>query len=211
MSSYSEGQTHQLMNQLERAGFTPAEITKLGQMQYEDLRALRGVVSGTHEIRRVSDIINLSIPARLPFGTSVLETHQGMGRVKIERRGDDLYLDGKQIVLYRSKEQEEDQKISLRFILGHNLRKELDLRGNNVSAVVLDYLADHPEFWPESWKKDKQGNTLRVYFWGDIFRNLLTGELYVRCGYWENGKVELSSMPLDRAWRAIHPSAALAS
>ncbi|MBI2049097.1 MAG: hypothetical protein HYT29_01505 [Parcubacteria group bacterium] len=49
MSSYTEGQIHQLANALEARGFTPDDITKLGQS--EDLPAIRGVLRGTYEIK----------------------------------------------------------------------------------------------------------------------------------------------------------------
>ena len=48
MSSYSEGQTHQLMNALEAKGFTPDHVTKLGQ--YERLGDIRLVLDGQAEI-----------------------------------------------------------------------------------------------------------------------------------------------------------------
>jgi hypothetical protein len=48
MSSYSEGQTHQLANALESARFTADDITKLGQ--YRNLSDICGVLRGTHRI-----------------------------------------------------------------------------------------------------------------------------------------------------------------
>lgn len=48
MSSYSEGQTHQLMDALEANGFTPNHVTKLGQ--YERLGDFRLVLDGQAEI-----------------------------------------------------------------------------------------------------------------------------------------------------------------
>ncbi len=51
MSSFSEGQTHQLMDALEGASFTAGDVTRLGQFKY--LGGLRGVLFGTHEIKPV--------------------------------------------------------------------------------------------------------------------------------------------------------------
>ncbi|MFH1171486.1 MAG: hypothetical protein V1778_03040 [bacterium] len=48
MSSYSEGQTHQLMNALEAKGFTPDHVMKLGQ--YKRLGDIRLVLDGQAEI-----------------------------------------------------------------------------------------------------------------------------------------------------------------
>lgn len=48
MSSYSEGQTHQLANALEAKGFTPEEITQLGQ--YKQLGDIRLLLNGQAQI-----------------------------------------------------------------------------------------------------------------------------------------------------------------
>ncbi|KKU21123.1 MAG: hypothetical protein UX31_C0021G0001, partial [Candidatus Nomurabacteria bacterium GW2011_GWA1_46_11] len=45
MSSYSEGQTHQLVDAMERAGFTTKHITALGQSS-ELLELVRFVLDG---------------------------------------------------------------------------------------------------------------------------------------------------------------------
>lgn len=50
MSSYCEGQTHQLANALEAEGFTPGELTALGQNQNSVLTGLRLVVRGLAKI-----------------------------------------------------------------------------------------------------------------------------------------------------------------
>lgn len=46
MSSYSEGQTHQLMNALEANEWPAEDITKLGQANAEDHQAIRDVLNG---------------------------------------------------------------------------------------------------------------------------------------------------------------------
>ncbi|HWQ60219.1 MAG TPA: hypothetical protein VN420_03655 [Candidatus Fimivivens sp.] len=48
MSSYKEGQTHQLANALEAAGYTKDDLTRLGQFPHHPL--ILGVLRGTHEI-----------------------------------------------------------------------------------------------------------------------------------------------------------------
>jgi hypothetical protein len=55
MSSYPEGQAHQLMKRLEAEGFTPDDVTKLGQ--YKNLSDIRGLFRGTHELRIVKHVI----------------------------------------------------------------------------------------------------------------------------------------------------------
>lgn len=163
-----------------------------------------GVARGTHEIKPIDHVIDLSALARLPFDGATLEVHRGSGIAKLERRGDDLYLDGKKINLFLSKK----QKVGS--IGGHDLRKEVEKRGDNVSAKVLDYLVDHPELWPESWKKDKGGNTVYVFFWDDIFRRS-GGGFCVRCGCWGGGRVVSGCYWLGSGWDGSDPAASLAS
>lgn len=61
MSSYTEGQTHQLMEALERSGFSSGDITKLGQSP--DLRRVRSFIRGEDTISfnpsRKGDILRL--------------------------------------------------------------------------------------------------------------------------------------------------------
>ena len=157
----------------------------------------------------IQNLIDLSSPCRLPFdGAERVSPPKPLpesGDVKFESRDGDLYLDGKKLELFLSEKQKGGKVIG-----GHDLREELEARGGNVSAKVLDHLVDYPQMWPESWKKDTQGNTIYVFFWDDIFRNSF-GRLCVRCGFWYEGKVVSSYRWLGDVWNVISPSASLAS
>jgi hypothetical protein len=66
MSSYTEGQVHQLMEAFEKTGFIPNDITLLGQ--FPDLLKIRGVVRGERTIsgplckwREQDSVIYLSV------------------------------------------------------------------------------------------------------------------------------------------------------
>jgi hypothetical protein len=67
MSSYTEGQTHQLMDALEVAGFSPAEVTQLGQLGNLRLNELRLVLKGGAKIvpaeskQEVEEILDFNI------------------------------------------------------------------------------------------------------------------------------------------------------
>jgi hypothetical protein len=199
--SYSFKLVEQLVTDLLEDGFTPEEITKFHSNG--NLRAFHGVLRGTHEIKPIDHVIDLSAPARLPFNFATNEVHHGDGVVKLERREDDLYLGGKKISLFLSKKQQPGGSVD-----GYDLRKELEKRDGNLSAKVLDYLVDHPEFWPESWKKDKYGKTIRVFFWNDIFRSL-DGDPCVRYGIWSDGKVLSHHHWLEHDWTSNDPTASL--
>ncbi|MCC7160648.1 hypothetical protein IT399_02935 [Candidatus Nomurabacteria bacterium] len=139
---------------------------------------------------------------RLPFVGARVESHRGSISFKLEKRGDVLYLDGKSLSLFLSKKQQKG-----RMVVGHELRQELEPRGNNVNASVLDYLVDHPEVWPESWKKDAYVNPIFAFFWDDIFRDPVNDNLFVRYGFWGAGKVVSSShRVLDSLWGYNNPA-----
>ncbi len=55
MSSYAEGQVHQLANSLEGAGFTPAHITALGQNSNGVLNQLMLILTGVAKV--VTDLV----------------------------------------------------------------------------------------------------------------------------------------------------------
>lgn len=202
-SLYSIDLMKELSDGFEEDGFTPEEVKSI--LSRGRLREFRGVIRGTHEIRPIDHIIDLAVPCKLPFKGAERVSSAKSGIVKLERRGDDLYIDSKKIELFLSKKQKGGS-----YIVGHDLRKELEARGGNLSGSVLDHLEAHPELWPEPWKKDDQGNTIYVFFWDDIFRNS-GGSLYVRCGYWDEGGVVSHCSWLDDGWYRRSPSASVAS
>lgn len=202
-SLYSIDLLKELSDGFEEDGYTAEQVKALRARGR--LTAMLGVLRGTHEIRPIDHMIDLSIPCQLPFTGAERVSPVKSGVVKLEKRGDDLYLDGKKINLFLS----EGQKGS-RYIVGHELRKELETKGGNVSAKMLDHLVEHPELWPESWKKNDQGNTIYVYFWDDIFRDS-AGDLYVRYGCWYDGEVVSYYSWLGNDWLGRRPSASLAS
>ncbi|MFH1178535.1 MAG: hypothetical protein V1711_02320 [bacterium] len=204
MSSYSEGQVHQLADAMEGVGFTAKHLTRLGQSSAL-LENLRLVLDGVAKIKPIDHMVDLSIPCKLPFNGAERVSPVKSGVVKLEKRDDDLYLDGVKVDLFLSENQKAGSTI-----IGHNLRKELEARGGNISAKVLDHLVEHPELWPESWKKDTQGNTIYVFFWDDIFRDSLSS-LCVRFGCWDGGRVVSGYDWLGCVWDGYSPAAFLAS
>lgn len=195
---YSIGSMNQLSDALEKVGFTPDELTKLRQPKV--LSGVLGIIRETHEIKPIDYIIDLSVPCELPFAGAENISAKKSGVVKLERRGDDLFVDGQKINLFLS----DQQKVGTHG--GHGLRQVLEARGGNQSAKLLDHLKAHPELWPESWKNDSQGRKLCIFFWDDIFRRS-DGDLYVRFGYWNDGEVVSDYRWLYGGWDVGSPSA----
>jgi len=145
------------------------------------------------------------LPA-LPFSGATHVPHPGLrGYLKVEKWPDGLYLNCRKAELYWSPDQLGDKCIQ-----GHKLREELEARGGNVPARLLDFLEEHPEFWPEDWKVDAEGNPLNLFAWADLFRNA-DGNLCVRYAYWHEGRVVVDYGWLDLGWGRQNPAASCAS
>ena len=121
-----------------------------------------------------------------------------MGQLKLEKRGDDLFLNGKKLVLHLSKRQQNGKVIE-----GYELRKELT-KATILNACVLDYLLKHPELIPDSWKGKF------IFFWGTIYRHS-DGNLFVRYLLWSGDGGYWIYFWLDDDWYDFNPAAVLAS
>jgi len=161
-TAYTIGQSNQLMDTLENAGFTPDDVTKL--QQFRDLAKFKLVLDGKHVIvpvGSVKHIINCDADPFIPEDWKV-EEHVKDGQLLWNPADVDLYLDG-------------GQKNGQR-IIGTKLRNRL-ARKRVYNANVLDYLLANLELIPEEWKGKW------IFFWGTIYRNSF-GCLCVRCLGW---------------------------
>ena len=149
-SLYSIDLLKELSYGFEEDGYTAEQVKAL--RAHGRLTAMLGVLRGTHEIRPIDHIIDLAVPCKLPFNGAERVSPAKSGVVKLEKHGDDLYLDGVKLALFLSEKQKGGKVIG-----GHDLRKELEAKGGNVSASILDKCVESPALWPESWKKDDQG------------------------------------------------------
>jgi hypothetical protein len=184
-------------------GTVEAVFNKLGGME-----GVESFLRGNVAITVIKHTIDLAKTPRLPFENAEVVKHEGIGVVEIGHRSDDsLYIDGKKVVLHLSERQMGDKRI-----VGHELRKELE-NGELVllNSNVLDYLYDHPELFPEHWKKDEKGETRFIYFWGSIFRDPSFGYLCVRFLFWDVGGLNRCCSWLGDDWIRQSPSASVAS
>lgn len=109
-------------------------------------------------------VIDLGAIPKLPFAEAVVKKHVGNGVVKIELRPDDnLYINGKRYDLFWTEKQKNGS------VSGHELRAELEESGGLLNINVLRLLFEHPEMYPEHWKKDEEDNGLHVIFLDSIF------------------------------------------
>ncbi len=137
--------------------------------------------------------------------TCLVDVHQEMGCVEVERRQkegeDNLYVNGERVVLHRSEKQQKG------IVAGNELREELE--GMKVlNANILDHLIKNPELYPESWKKDDEGNDLCIPYWGTVYLDFDT-KPFVRCSYWQDGKVHSRFKWLTSAFGSTDPAPTL--
>lgn len=122
------------------------------------------VITKTHEIREVEHLIDCNSAPYVPEGFAV-ENHKKSG----------MWRWNPNISFYLSKEQKRGD-----YSIGKDLRKELEDQPV-LNANVLEYLLDHSELIPESWKSNI------TFFWGTIYCNF-DGDLFVRGLYWDGNR-----------------------
>lgn len=149
--------------------------------------------------------VNLDASLVLPFPDAMVEwVKPGQsGWVRVERKGDNLFVDGREVLLHLT----EGQKTGT--VQGHDLRKQLE------GQIVLhpnieDALLENVHLLPDSWKVDEQGQTVYVYFWAVGYRDS-GGSLYVRGVCFRDGQWHRDYGWLDGHWRARDPAAVSAS
>lgn len=150
-------------------------------------------------------MVNLGVLPKLPFDGATVEWHRGEVWVRVQKRRDGLYVNGRKVVLYLS----ERQKCG-KVIKGHELRDELT--GKPVlNANLLDALFENTHLIPEDFKRDADGNIIFIYFWDSGFRSPGFVHLCVRCLFFGDGSWRRSYDWLDHVWAGLRPAALLAS
>ncbi|MEK9170131.1 MAG: hypothetical protein AAB674_00600 [Patescibacteria group bacterium] len=188
MSSYSEGQSHQLMDALEAKGFTPDHLTKLGQ--FKDLLLIREVLDGRAEIKPVEYLVDLDADPFVPKGWKVVE----------HRKGGQFKYDPAKVGLYLSKEQQKGK-----VIVGNDLRKELKNQSVMNTNLLDFYLKkENQHLIPEEWKGKA------IFFWGTIYCGP-NGSLCVRYLCWDGGGWDWNYNWLDFEFDGSRPAAVSAS
>ena len=150
--------------------------------------------------------VNLSAAPRPPFDGAVVENiPKGKGWVTVKRERDDLFVDGKKIILPLSESQKGDKTI-----VGSELRKEVEKKPVLHPNIMDALIEAAPHLIPDSWKENEDGETLYIFFWDVIFRGAVS-PLCVRCFYWRAGAWRRYCSGLDYDFLRQNPAAQLAS
>jgi hypothetical protein len=153
------------------------------------------VIRGNAEIHIVRHVINLAANPHIPDRCKVEEHREGNATFE---------WNPNLIALQLSESQKNRERT-----LGNDLRNEL--RDTPVlNANLLDYLLKYPDLIPEGWKRDGEGNTLHIFFWGTIYRDH-EGFLCVRYLYWNHGRWDWSTCWLSAGWGKCGFAACLAN
>ncbi|MEK7251476.1 MAG: hypothetical protein AAB209_13755 [Bacteroidota bacterium] len=192
------GAANELKMAFRRAGWSSADVKRLGEGDWAT--KILPILRGNAIIQIIKHLINLvgdCMPEQWKKDKWAIEKHVGDGT---------LELDSSRLRLHFSPNQ-----IDGKTIVGNQLRKEFETDKVSVlNACVLDYLLAHPDLIPEDWKKDENGNTRYIYFWGTVFRSP-HGDLCVRYLCWNGGAWGWRCSFLGDDWRGRCPAAVLAS
>lgn len=147
------GQSHHLEHAFRRGEWTTDEVHRLGSGDV--LRDVREVIDGFSKITPVEYVFDASAEPMVPEGVAI-KAHREHGTESVLwRYRDELYLNGKRIVL----KEVEDRAQEVEYIFEHILTEP-----NGINATVMNVLAKMPRGfvpWPH--------NLLCVYFPGTEF------------------------------------------
>lgn len=194
------GQAHEVAQAFGRNGWSNEQVKKLSEGDF--LKQVLDALLGRAEIKPIEHTADLGADPYLPDGWKV-EEHKKGTVAKLERKGNDLYLDGKKIEFWLSSEQKRS------VITGNILRAKL--KGKPVlNANLLEHLLKNPHLIPETWKKDENGDTRYIFFWGTVYRDTV-GSLCVRYLYWRGDEWRWICRWLGYDWGSSDPAAVSAS
>ncbi len=190
---------------LEWFGHFKPLLDRFHQLRKEDLM---GLIHGTHEIVRVREdepiVVFRGISARVDLDAKPtwpedfgIPEHFGFGNVDVQKRSpNDLYVNGKKVILYQSPKQTDGGDP----IWGWEVLNELPKRVV-LNATLHNFLQKNEDFIPEDWGADADGKVIYIYFLGTkFFRRDAEDQrvfLYKRAGKWHYSRGTLS-----RQWGA---------
>jgi hypothetical protein len=174
------------------------EIKRLTKGDY--LGQARMISLGFAEIKFIERTVDCNVDATTPKDSRwTVKEHCKNGIFKLERRGNDIFANGKKIVLWLSEEQKQRCKP---FITGRVLHSQL-VRRPVLNANVLDCFLKNQYLVPRVCKNKE------TCFWGTIYLDN-NGKLYVRTLLGSDDGWCGNFREFDDDWFDFNPSAELA-
>jgi hypothetical protein len=135
-------------------------------------RALQSVVEGGFDVDTSVHVIDCDADPFIPPGW----------RVKEHRKSGRWTWNASQVILFLSEFQKNGKEIQGQDLLHGELVSK-----PRINANVLDFLLKNPRLIPGEWKKDEQGGSCCIFFWGTIYYDSMDN-LFVRCLYLNDGE-----------------------
>src|SRR4051812_12712815 len=108
-------------------------------------------------------IVESNATPYLPEGWLRVAKHLNQGILNLTRKGEDLLINNQKVELYLAKGQKGRKPM-------HGAKLFVDLEDKNpLNANVLDYLLEHQELIPESWRQDEHELPRYICFWGTVY------------------------------------------
>jgi len=145
--------------------------------------------------------VNLSAKPILPFEDATVETNKNGGWVTVQKRANNLYVDGRKVILHQFECQKDDKVVDVDQIYGQVMKLPV------LHPNIMDALCEHHHLIPDDWKKDNNGNAISIYFWAVTY--LSDGIVGVRYLYHYNCNWFTSSNYLGYTLTVNHLAAIL--
>ena len=194
-SEISVGLSHEVAITACKAGWEPADFTKLAQNE-EGARQVLAFLRGHARIEIVTHVIDCAVAPFVPEGWMVAPANE---QIASRFTGEIVWgPETTPVAFHLDAGQQGDGRV-----VGNELRKRL--AGQRVlPANVLDYLLAHPQLIPESWKGQY------LFFWGTVYRDA-GGGLCVRDLYWDGDAWDWDCFWLVDDFDSSNPAAVPAS
>lgn len=159
--------------------------------------------------RPISDTaieVDLDLRLKVPLEAAIPLWGDPLGKVKVERIEENLYVEGKKVILYTHFGQKGESCIE-----GDSLNS--DLEGVlTLHSNILDALLQNQHLIPEYWKVGTGSEALEIFFWKNTFYfsnpDVCSG-VFARCIYRYNGSWRHKYVWLEDHFTVSMPTAIL--
>ncbi|MFA5933868.1 MAG: hypothetical protein WC795_01440 [Candidatus Paceibacterota bacterium] len=131
--------------------------------------------------------------------------------LKVINKNSDLYINNEKVSFYLPekmvKNSEGKEQIIIEVLTGYELYEKVKTK-RPLEDNVLDMLLKNPRLIPKKWKRDKDGNTYFIFFWGTIYKDS-RNRSYVRCLYFDGKYWQTSIYWLGFCWNFLDPALVL--
>jgi hypothetical protein len=166
-------QAHDFHLAAQRAGLRGGDVESF--VDVHNLRKLLPFFRGHSEVRPIDFVIDFDAPPVVPKGYVLRSHHKTFsGKGIFNRIGDKLLLfDGKTPERWRFDLHLVSHQTGEKTVDGSRVQEEIEKVRRNKTLVLdvncRDLFIKNPQLIPESLRRDNEGNSHWIYFWGTTF------------------------------------------